>query len=134
MSEYKYKWDNGGKTFVKNEWISIALPQMSQKNGPEASHIHFLIDLWQKHLQTGTIVLSSIEDENFWESLSTSLDLSIKEQQKGKPSIDVYLGCIYCNEIHICEGDGIPSMTISNNICEQATKQCVQSFSRRSLT
>ncbi len=134
MPKYKYKWDKNGKIFVKNEWISIVLPQMSEKNGPEESHIHFLIDLWQKHLKTGTIVLSEIEDENFWQNLKNSIDLSIKEQQKGKSSIDVFLGCIYCHEIHVCEGDGLPSSTISNNICEKASKPCVQSFSRRQLT
>jgi len=126
--KYKYSWNLQSEPFSKEEWLHI-----STKNDPDEANIYIHMNIWQNHLQNGTIVLSDTEEISFWEVKSASLDESILRQQKGKDSPGLLIGCTYCHHLHITEGDGFPSMHLSNDHFVKATKECIQNFNRRQL-
>jgi hypothetical protein len=126
--KYKYAHNFAGIEFTKEEWLHI-----STKNDPDETNIHIHINMWQNHLQNGTIVLSDVEEISFWDIKSLALDESILRQQKGKDSPGLLIGCTYCHNLHVTEGDGFPSMHLNGDHFAKATKECIQHFNRRQL-
>ncbi len=126
---YKYAWDISGKPFSKWDWLALANPRFQQIDEPQEATIYRVMQAWEMHLQNGTIVLSEELNTNFWEAKSTFLNESILAQQKGKEAPSFLIGCTYCHNVHITEGDGFPSMHLGN----KASKECVQHFNRREL-
>ncbi len=130
---YKYTWDVNGKQFSKWDWFALASPRFQQGSEPQEATTYRVMNAWEKHLQTGTIVLTDKEETSFWEAKSNQINESILSQQKGKDSICLFIGCTHCHNIHVTEGDGFPSMHINLENFTKATKQCIQSFNRRKL-
>ncbi len=131
--QYKYTWDINGKQFSKWDWLALASPRLQQGSEPQEATTYRAMRAWEKHLQTGTIVLSDKEETSFWETKSNQIGESILSQQKGKESIGLFIGCTHCHNIHVTEGDGFPSMHISGEFFTQASKQCISIFNRRNL-